>query len=105
MSWPVAWTVKAWCVPVEGARGQIDIALLQCALTTSSMPMLADGQGLGVELDPHGIFLRAEDLHLGHAADHGDALGHEGLGIFIDRRRGQDRRTQRQDREPAGRPD
>ena len=56
--------------------------------------MLARGQRLGIELDAHGVLLRAEHLHLGHAADHGDALRHQGLGVFVhvgERQRGRAR--------------
>ena len=49
-----------------------------------------------VELDAHRVLLRAEDLHLGHAADRGDALRQDGLGVLVHRVQRQRRRAQRQ---------
>ena len=45
---------------------------------------LPRGQGLRIELDAHGIFLRAVDLHLRDALHHRDSLGEHRLGILID---------------------
>ena len=41
-------------------------------------------KGPRVELGADRKFLRAEDLHLGNAADHRNTLGYEGIRIFID---------------------
>ena len=49
-------------------------------------------QGPGVELDSNGILLGTIDHDLGHARDHGDALGHHGLPIFIELVEGECRR-------------
>ncbi len=76
VSWPVAWTVNACCRPVRGAGGQVHVAALRRRCATSSMPMPRRGQRVGVDLHAHGVLLRAEDLHLRHAVDHRDALGH-----------------------------
>ena len=46
------------------------------------------GHEAGVELHPHGEFLGAIDEHLRYAVDHGDALRHHGLAIFVYRREG-----------------
>ena len=56
----------------------------------------ARGEGAGIELGADRVLLGAEDLHLGHAAYHGNALGHRGLGVFVhgcERQRG---RTERE---------
>ena len=63
---------------------------------TSSMPMPARGERARVELDAHRVLLRAEHLHLGHAADRRDALGEEGLRVLVDRVERQRGRGQRQ---------
>ncbi len=59
-------------------------------------PQTPAGQGLGVQLDAHRILLRPEDLDLGHPVDHGDALGHEGVGILVHGGQGQGLGGQRQ---------
>ncbi len=41
------------------------------------------GQRHRVELDTDGVFLAAVDLHLGHAADHGDSLRHQGFAVLV----------------------
>jgi hypothetical protein len=38
-----------------------------------------------IRLDAYGIFLRAENLHAGNAADGGDALSKSRFRVFIDR--------------------
>ena len=52
----------------------------------------ADAAGrelVGIHLHAHGILLRAVHLHARDAADHGDALRHQGLGVLVDRVHGQ----------------
>ncbi len=53
------------------------------------------GQRLRVQLDAHGVLLRAVDLHLRHAADHRQALGDERLRVLVERRQRQGRRGER----------
>ncbi len=86
---------KGLVVPVKGAGRQIDVAALDGAgdLIDSNGP---GGQGLGIELETDGIFLGAIDQDLGHSADHGNTLGHDGLPVFIDAVEGEERRIQRQ---------
>ena len=80
---------------VQGAGGQVDVGVLDrlSHLIDAETPA---GQALGVQLDAHRIFLRPEDLDLGHAVHHGDALGHEGFAVFIHRGQGQGVRVQGQ---------
>ena len=42
-------------------------------------------QLVGIHLHAHGVFLLAEDLHARNAADHGDALRQQRLGVLVDR--------------------
>ena len=67
---------------VQGPRGQVDVLVL------NRIPHLVDaeapaGQGLGVQLDAHRIFLGTEHLDLGHPVHHGDPLRHQGFAVFI----------------------
>ena len=57
-------------------------------------PYAACGQGLWIKLGAHRVLLGTEHLYLGHALDHGDALGDKGVRVFIDRIERQGRRTQ-----------
>ena len=47
--------------------------------------MPRDGQRVGIHLHAHGVLLRAEHLHARHAADHGDALREQRVGVLVDR--------------------
>ena len=54
----------------------------------------AAGERVRVDLDAHGVLLRAEDLHLRDAAHHRDALREQDLGVLVEgperqRRRGE----------------
>ena len=42
-------------------------------------------QGIGINLDPHGVLLGPVDLHLSHTAHRGNPLGEESLAILIER--------------------
>ena len=65
--------------------------------------MLARGELLRVELDPHRVLLRAVHLHLRHAVDRGEPLGQERLGVLVELRQRQRGATERvvQDRRLA----
>ena len=102
MSWPLASTVKA-CGSIQRVPVGRFTFPAAMALATSSMPIRA-GKGLGIKLDPNGIFLGTEDLHLGHAVDHGDALGDERVGIFVRPWTAAGSENSGQDKESAGRP-
>ena len=73
---------------IQGAGGQVDV-FFPHRLGHLVDPQPPAGQGLGVQLDPHGVLLLPVDQDLGHPVDHGDALGHEGVGILVDRGQGQ----------------
>ena len=51
---------------------------------------------VGIQLHAHGVFLRAVNLHARHAADHGDALRQQRLGILVHRVERQRGRGERQ---------
>ena len=77
MSWPVACMVNDFVVPVQGPGRQVHVPVrngIRHLVDADS----AGGKGVGVELGAHRIFLGAEYLNLGHAADHRDALCHHG---------------------------
>ena len=57
---------------------------------------VAGGQRIGIHLHAHGVLLRAEDLHARDAADHGDALRQQRVGILVDRVHRQRRRIERE---------
>src|ERR1035438_10353432 len=46
----------------------------------------ARGQFVGIQLHPHGVFLRAKNLHAGNAAGHGNPLRQQRLRVFVHRR-------------------
>ncbi len=75
--------VKACFDAVELAGGQIDVVGVDGGLDFVDADAAA-GQCIGIDLDAHRVFLRAEDLHLRDAADRGDALRHHGFGEFVD---------------------
>ena len=83
---------------LEAAGRQIDIAGLGGGLDLVDADA-AGGQRIGIELDAHGEFLRAEDIHLGHARQARDALGEHGLGIFVHLLQRQGGRAQRQEQD------
>ena len=101
MSCPFACTVKAWFRPQSVPGRQVDVALLHRGRHLVDADPAA-GQEARVDLHAHRVLLRAEDLHLRHAADHRDPLGDERLGVLVDRRERQRRRVERQDRGSAG---
>ena len=78
----MACTVTAWWAPYRVPVGRLTLAFLTALahLIDAEAPA---GQALGVQLDAHRIFLRPEDLDLGHAVHHGDALGHQGFAVFV----------------------
>ena len=80
-------------VALEVAAREVDVVALDGAgdLVDAELPV---GEGLGVELGADGVFLGAEDLDLGDAADHGDALCNHGFGVLVDVGQGEDGRTQ-----------
>ena len=82
VSWPLAWTRGRLVRAVQHARGQVDVALGDGAGHLVDAEALR-GQRLRVHLDADGVLLRAVDLHLGHAVDHRDALGHQRLAVFV----------------------
>ena len=57
----------------EDAGGQVDVALVDRIAHLVDAD-LARRHGLGIELDPHGILLRAEHLHLRHPLHGGEPL-------------------------------
>ena len=69
-------------VAPQCAGGEIHVGALHRRLHFVN-PNLPAGQLAGIELHAHGILLRAIHHHLGHAADHRDALRHEGFGKFV----------------------
>ena len=73
---------KGFVGPVERPRRQVHVGPSQGRLHIIDADP-ARGQRIGVQLHPHGVFLRAKDQHLRYAADHGKALGDEGLRIFV----------------------
>ena len=46
-------------------------------------PDLPVGERGRIELNAHRVLLRAEDIHLGHAADHRDTLGEDILRVLV----------------------
>ena len=66
------------------AGGQVDVPVLQRGLDFVDADLVG-GQQMRVHLHVHGVFLRAQHLHLRDAADHRDALGDARLGVFIQR--------------------
>ena len=73
---------------IKGPGGQVDVFFLD-RVGHLVNPQTPAGQGLGVQLDAHRELLLPEDLDLGHPVDHGDALGHEGVGILVHGGQGQ----------------
>ena len=67
---------------VENPRGHVHIAVLDGLCHFIDADPFAR-QRHGVEFHSHGILLRAEDLHLGHAKDSGDPLSQQGLGVLV----------------------
>ena len=67
---------------VEGSRREVHVALGDglLDLVDADAPR---GQRVGVELNAHGVLLRAEHLHLGHAVDRGDALRQQRLRVLV----------------------
>ena len=68
--------------PPQRAGGQVDVVLGQGRLHLVDADA-ARRQQVRVELDAHGVLLRAEHVHLRHAADHRDALRHHRLGVLV----------------------
>src|SRR5678816_3036483 len=69
--------------------------------TVEGLPYFVDadaagGQRARVELHPHGVLLRAEDLHLRDTGDGRDALGEVRLRVLVDGVERQGRGAQRQ---------
>ena len=69
--------------PEQRSRRDIDIPILH-GLRDFVDPDPARGQLVGIYLHVNGVFLRPGHQHLRHAANGGDTLRHQGLGIVID---------------------
>ena len=67
---------------VQVACWEVDVPLRDGVLDLVD-PDPARREGGRIDLDPHRILLRSEDLYLRNAAHHGDALGQEGLRMLI----------------------
>ena len=67
----------------KSSGGQVDVGILDGVRHLIDADA-ARGQRLGIKLHPHRVFLRAIQLHLRHAGDHGDALRHQRVGVVID---------------------
>src|SRR5262249_16632719 len=80
---------------VERAGRQIYVRFLHGLLRFINADA-ARRQRVRVQLHAHRVFLRAHHLHLRHAADHGDALRDQRLGVLVHGREQQRRRSQRQ---------
>ena len=68
ISWPVACSVNARCGPMMLPAGTLTFHA-RSAFSTSLMPIWRAPSGVRIELRVHGVLLRAEHLHLRHAAD------------------------------------
>ena len=67
---------------IQGAHGQVHVASLDCIHNIIDAD-LSHRHLVGIQLDPNCVFLRAQDIHLSDAADHGNALGQNRLREFI----------------------
>ncbi len=74
---------------------QVDVPVLQRGLDFVDAD-LARRQRVRVHLHVHGVFLRAQHLHLRHAGDHGDALRDARFGVLVERPQGQRGRSERE---------
>ena len=81
---------------VEGAGGEVDVVGVEGGADLVDADA-AGGEGARIEADAHGVFLRAEDVDLRDAVNRGDALGEDGLGVFVDLGEGQGRRREREE--------
>jgi len=79
---PIGLQSEGSLLAVERADGEIHVSAgHRCVhVVYADLPR---GHGLGIELDAHGVFLRAVDLHLRHALYHRDALAHQGFRVLI----------------------
>ena len=91
---PFVWTASAFSGPYDDPDGLVRVPRRDRGgdLVDSDLPAREDA---GIDLDPHGVLLRAVDVHLRDAADGRDPLGEDRLGPLVDlvhgkRRRGQD---------------
>jgi len=80
---------KGLVLAIKGSRGEVDVGTGD-GVADVVEPDSHGSQGLGIDLHPHGVFLRPIDLYLGDPVHHGDALRHEGVGIFVNHRQRQD---------------
>src|SRR3989441_630140 len=78
----------------QHARRQVDVAGVDRARHLVD-PQRAAGQGLGIELDAHGVLGGAVHVDLRHAADRGQALRDERLGVLVQSGQRQRPRAQR----------
>ena len=84
-SWPVAWTVSAVRGPYSTPVGMLTF----CAMTARRDVLERDAarrELAGIELQAHGVLLRAVHQHLRHAADHRQALRQRRLAELVERR-------------------
>ena len=72
----------------NSAGRQVDVPVLERGLDFVDAD-LAGRQCVRVHLYVHGVFLRAQHLHLRHAGDHGDALRDARFGVLVQRPKGQ----------------
>ena len=93
VSWPVAWTVYAGIRAPERPRRKVDVRGGDGGgdFVDADAPV---GERTRVDLDSHGVFLRAEHLNLRDAGDRRDALRHDRLGVLVERRESERRRRE-----------
>src|ERR1035438_3095516 len=77
----------------DGAGGEVNVPVLERGFDFVDAD-LAGGESVRVHLHVHGVFLGALHLHLGDAADHGNALGDAGFGVLVEGPEGQGGRSQ-----------
>ena len=70
--------------PDNGAGGEVDVPGLEGGLDFVDAD-LPRRQRVRIHLRVNGVFLRAQHLHLGHAGNHGNALGDARFGVFVQR--------------------
>src|SRR3990172_443351 len=80
--------------PVQGSCRKVYVRLLDGACDLI-YPDSTGCQRVWIDLYPDGIFLRAEYLHLGHTAYHGNPLADEGIRVLVHLRERQGRGAQR----------
>ena len=79
----VGLNVVGGLVAVERAGGSVDVPILDGGIDLIEAD-LTGGEAIGIYLYAHGVLGGSEDLHLGHAGDHGDALGDHGFGVLVE---------------------